>query len=689
MESSQKQAIASASKTEEWAKANVDYVLNQSYFKNTNNSTFLKYWRYYTGELDSTDFAAYSHITEPLGIKPSDVTLESGRKPKFTAKLRNFNIIKSTVDVLIGEKSKRPINDIIVVANPDAVDLQLETKNKELMRLMMEYFASYAEGREPSELPSPEDFLKEFDRKYKDRRAIIGENALEYIKRYNEIYDRFNDLFTDIIVFGRVASERVIVNDEIVYRQIKPYNVDYHKSDSFSFIEDAEWAVVRNIYTISDIIENYRKFLSYKQIQQLESELDYTAGPSSNGNVNNSVRGRKLEVFTAYWRSKKKIGFHSYFDETGTPVIDLVDETFKPEKDQVVEWEWVDEIWQGTKIGDEANPIYIDMRPCDIQRRSLSTESNCKLPVNGFTWLEGTKDVLSFVYYGIPFQDMYNIYRYKLENSIAKSKDIVMQYDMNALPDNFGVETFFYYMDALGIAFTDSSKEGIAPNAAVASVLDLSNKVIGLYIDLLEFTRSEWERTVGVTRERQGQVGEYQGKSVTERAVMQSAHVTEDVFRKFTSFERRELQGLLDLSKFAWEKGKKQAYVRHNGTQAFLNIDPIEYGEAEYNIFVSNSPDDIQKLKNIKELALPLLQNGVAMSTIAEIMNSDSLIKLQNMLLDIEKEQQKLAEAQARAEQEAQAQMQQQQLNAQREQSELDAATKMAQSAMKPAPTAS
>ena len=58
-------------------------------------------------------------------LKPYGKTREN-----FPSKLRNYPIIKPIVDLLLGEKSKRPLNYSVVVKNADSVSLKEEAKKK-------------------------------------------------------------------------------------------------------------------------------------------------------------------------------------------------------------------------------------------------------------------------------------------------------------------------------------------------------------------------------------------------------------------------------------------------------------------------------------------------------------------------------------------------------------------------------
>ena len=214
------------------------------------------------------------------------------------------------------------------------------------------------------------------------------------------------------------------------------------------------------------------------------------------------------------------------------------------------------------------------------------------------------------------------------------------------------MDKFMYYVEGTGIAWVDYNKEGIQLNPQHQSVLDMSIKTIEQYVYLLESILVEWEKLSGVNRQRQGQVGSYEGKATSQQAIVQSSHITEDIFRKFNRLEQRDLQALLDYSKEAWLTGKKAMYIMPDGTTEFLDLETMEHMESEYGVFMSDSGKDQDKLMAIKTLAQSMVQNGVPASTIAEMVDAENFSEIKLKISSAEKQLQELAQAQQQAEQE-------------------------------------
>jgi len=90
--------------------------------------------------------------------------------------------------------------------------------------------------------------------------------------------------------------------------------------------------------------------------------------------------------------------------------------------------------------------------------------------------------------------------------------------------------------------------------------------------------------------------------------------------------------------------------IRSDGSYAYITIDGQKHMESVYGIFVSNNLKDQENLQNIQSLTQAMVQNGVALSTVAETMRATSF----SSLLDKVKESEKQAQETARQEQQAQ-----------------------------------
>lgn len=649
-----KQRITLAQKNEKWRKECVDAFINLSKFGISERRSYLKsLYDYYNGVIDEED---YNYVLKPYGKT----------RKNFPSKMRNYPIIKPVIDLLLGEKSKRPLDFTVTVQNGDAVSLKEEALKTMLLANVKNKFLQELAKQQGAEIPEegdiqlPKQIADEFNRTYVDQRAIKGQAALTYLMFFNEIYDRFQKQWFHFLISGECYSHKGVRRNEPFYEVINPMDVDFDKDPDIDFVEDADWAIIRKFSHASTLVDAYGEYLTEEQVLELENPTHTSAEAyllyraEASGADDNIYRNRLIEVVSVYWKSRKRIGFVQYEDpNTGNQEMFDVDETFKlpPELKELgakITYEWVNEVWEGTKIDGR---FYINIRPHMTQRNSLDNPSICKLPINGRKYSDINSQNVSLVTLGIPYQLNYNIYKYRLELAIARSKDIVAQFDINMIPKNWDMDKFMYYVEGTGIAWVDYNKEGVQLSPQHQSVLDMSIKTISQYLTLLESIMVEWEKLSGVTRQRQGQMGTYEGKSTSQQSIIQSSHITEDIFRKFNHFEQRELQGLLDYSKEAWLNGKKAMYIMPDGTLGEVDVDPLTHMESEYGIFVSDAAKDMERKQKIESLAQAAVQNGMPMSAVAAIFESDSFSQIKDKIIQAEKAAEQLKQAQEQAQQ--------------------------------------
>ena len=174
------QALPLSKKNEQWRKDTVEAYINQANFKlgaNSYRNWLLKLYDYYNGKIDNAD---YAYVVEPYGKK----------RENFPAQIRNFNIIKPSIDLLLGEKVKRPFNWTVMITSPDVVTIREYEKNEMLKKNLYQWFVNklngmgFQTGMETEEVQLPEEVEKIFNRNWKDQRAIMAQKAINYLLPY-------------------------------------------------------------------------------------------------------------------------------------------------------------------------------------------------------------------------------------------------------------------------------------------------------------------------------------------------------------------------------------------------------------------------------------------------------------------------------------------------------------------------
>ena len=651
-----KQKISRSRKTKDWAKDCIRAFINRSSFSTSTKHTLQTYYEAYNGNLREAD---YNYVTNPYNS-------EAFSKKNFPARLRNYNILKPVVDLLLGEKAKRPLAYQVVVRNADISSRYDVFRKKQIEEYMQQLIINEANaagidtGMPSEELPVPEEHMEQVLQNYRDSRAIIGQEVLNYLFDWLTMEDLVQKLFFDWLVAGECYTYKDVCMNDVEYSVVSPLDIDFEKGPDVDYIEDADWVVRRQVMSVNQVVDRFYDVLAPKDIDRLEAPhgkyRDSYGGAQSMfiNKPEDDESDRMVEVLHVCWKSFSRVGILSYIDDLGQPQEMVVDETYKKNEGDDITYYWVNEVWEGYQIDKD---IYVSINPHSVQRNEMNNISVCKMPYNGRIYSNRHSDNISIISMGLAYQILYNVFHYRLELSIAKNKDKIMLMEMNTIPKRHGwdEEKFMYYADAMGFAFIDSTAEG-KNNERVTfnqyQVLDMSlGQYIAAQFQLLQAIKGEWEEMIGISRQRKGQIKTSDGVGTTERAVFQSSVISEELFRRFEAFIEKEYQGLLDTAKIAWRDGKKMTYVTSDLRTAMISIDPQDFQEAEYGVFVKNTSREQDKLTQMRNMALSFAQNGSEPSTIAEILDSNNFSKIKGYLQDVEDKQKAMQEQQQQMQQ--------------------------------------
>lgn len=669
------QKLPMSKKDEEWGKAVINE-LEKLVYANIHNQRPYRYQKQVNFDLFNGKFNLkdLEYVTKPYGINN-----------EFPATLNHYDVISPKIMLLLGEESKRPFNFRIYAENSEAVT-DIEEKRQEML---MQYLQSEIIKENPEQQPeiTPDKINRYIKYTYQDIYSKTAQEALNILIRDQNVVNLFNKGWKDALVAGEEIYWTGIVNGEPVMRLCNPMDISVVLDPDSDFIDDAQVIAEERWLTLGSVMDEFYDVLKPKDIDNLEKGLfrSDSTGVANNLTVQSftvlPVNGEQpvnsytrpyrdingnIRVVRVEWKSLKKIGFLTYVDENGTQQEMMVDENYKIDKElgESVEWFWINEYWEGTKIGSN---IYVNIQPKKNQRRRMDNPTRCKSGYCGAIYNNRNSQGVSLVDRVKPFQYLYNIIFYRLELALAKSKGKALLMDVAQIPtsEDWDVDKWLYYLDALGIAFINSNEEGkegsrkgMTSNFNQFQSIDLTmGNDINQCVLLLDKIKAEIGELCGVSPQRQGQIQSNELVGNSERAVVQSSHITEYWFHTHNEVKRRVLTGLLDAAKIAWREGKKIQYITDDMGKSFFDLDGELFEMGEYGIFVGNSAKDDRVMEGLKQLAQAALQNDKAtLSDMISILKSDSITDVEHRMIEAEDQRNKMAE-QARKE-ELQAQQQ-------------------------------
>jgi hypothetical protein len=229
-----------------------------------------------------------------------------------------------------------------------------------------------------------------------------------------------------------------------------------------------------------------------------------------------------------------------------------------------------------------------------------------------------------------------------------------------------------HYAENMGYLIVDSFKEGQKGSATgkLAGNFNTTNKVInpdlGNYIQqhimMLEYIEKQIGIISGINEQRIGNIKSSETVGGVERAVTQSSHITERLFKLHDNTKLRVLELILETAKLAWRNNKKKLqYVMDDMTTVMMTIDPEKLSEAEYGVFISDSRSDFELRQTLKQLGQMLVQSGEAsVTTLIDIYTSPSMSSMRKKIETAEED----AAAKKQEMEKQQMELQQQQMQA-------------------------
>lgn len=685
------QKLPMSKKTQAWKEACVDYVVGAG------DSGFGGNGRSRSDEMQ-TYYDLYNSIYNEKDLKY--VTNPFKQDDGFPAMAQDYNIIKPYVDQLLGEETKRPFN-FHPQRTSDIAASELQEKAKEMLmdyiqatiasKLSPEQAARYEQALATGEIQTPEAIAKYLQKDYKDIAETEAYHALQFLKRKLNLTHEFYKGWKDALIGGEEIYYIGVINGDPYVERVNPMYFDYEHSLDLEFIDDAAWCRRKMIMSATEIYDRFYDKMSERQLNELLELIDQRPGAGNNPEIRKtsidyeSIKLHKINSFTdnpfdidhitvyhCCWKSFKKIGFVTLLNpETGEAEEFQVDEDYKVTgTEQSVEWDWIIEVWEGYRIGDD---MYIGIQPIEYQHISADNPNSQKLPYTGVVYNNTNSKPRSLVSMMKPLQYMYIVVWYRLELALSRDKGKVAVMDITQIPKsmNIDVNKWMHYLSALGVAFINPydegwdipGREGGKPsqfNQLSSWDLTMSN-VIAEYIQLMQKIEDMVAKLTGITPQRQGQIAASELVSNANTAVSMSYHITEPWFWNHNQVKRRVLTMLLNTSKAAWKDSKRYLnYILDDATRAFVQLSDNFFYE-DMDIFVDDSTKNQQYIDQLKQLLQPAMQNGASLLDIAEIITLDNMSMIKNRLEEIEQKRMEQMQQQQQAEQQAQQQIAEQQ----------------------------
>lgn len=668
------QRVPYSQKTPEWRKANVDFFINKSMIGSYGGATRMekldRNYKLYNGDIRREDF---EYVTNPYGVEEKD---------NFPANLKNINILKTEIDLLIGEETKRPFNPVVFQTNPNVLNSKIKEKDESLKQMLEVMIVEKLMLKYGPELQnsSPEQQQKMMQEKDAEMKAMI-ENHIEHSQKDEleeganhyvrwamqkfELKDLFLNTWKDGLIAGVEIGYVGDVNGRIYPERVNPRSFDFDKNPDLYYIHESNWCVRRMMMDPTSVIDKFGDILEPEDKDSImrnhpygnantnsPSDVQYNFMRYSNDNVDpeKSFLSNQMPVYHVCWRSYTEVGYVVGVNElTGEQTEDVVSRGYVAKEGEKITWDWIVQIWQGWKIGD----FYAGVEATDY----------IDMPYVGVIYNNDNTASKSMVDIMFPIIVTYIIVWYRLELAMARDKGKIITMDITQIPKSQGIdlERWMTYLGAHGVNLVnpyedgwDIQRGGHPSNFNQFSSQDLSmGEVIAQYINLLGKVEELMGYISGITKQRMGAISTYELVGNVERGVTQSSHITEPLFYKHNQFKRVFLKKLVERGQQCWEnQDNTLSYIMDDLTKMVWTM-PNEFPFSDLDIFIGDPSDEIRKLESVRQLSQPAIQAGASLYEAAQMFVSDSKMEIMHKLKEIDSRKAQIQAEQSKAQSES------------------------------------
>jgi hypothetical protein len=445
-----------------------------------------------------------------------------------------------------------------------------------------------------------------------------------------------------------------------------------------------------------------RPSLEYRQFTSMYTNFVYNGGDIINWILGESEdyfdmgSAHLLRVTTCYWKSQRKLGHLTKISENGEVINEIIDETYavtdKPlynttfmrnkSKDNLVfgehiDWIWINQVWGGIKIGPNMpsfwgmnnpggiNPIYMGImqnhiKPMKFQFKGDNTMYGCKLPVEGRVFTDRNTRSVSLVDLMKPFQVAYNLVNNQIADILVDEIGTVIMLDQNTLPQHSLGED--WGKGNLAKAYVAMKNFGMLPlDTSIANTENALNfnhfQVLNLEqtqrmlsrIQLANFFKQQAYEVIGVNPQRMGmQIGQTDTATGIEQAVAGSYAQTEMYFVQHSDhLMPRVHQMRTDLAQY-YASTKPSIRMQVSTTpeeRVNFEINGTDLLMRDIHVYCNTKANHRSIIEQMKQLAVSNNTAGASIYDLGNIIQSDSMGTLNNVLKSIEIKQKQDGEA--------------------------------------------
>lgn len=681
------QKILETKKGDNWHKRHLDYAESFAVHGKNNEEDYENMRENYNLRVNVLDTEKYLGQIDPN---------KNGLK-NYPAEFKHIGIGNAKINLLLGDYADADKDFRAYISNNDSIGI--DNKTKELKEKLLSKIDQLVRDQAITDEKLKEE-LEKLQEWTKYSFQSIGEkvaNAILKKEFWENSYEfLFQRTFEDLLTAGRQIALVDIVGKKPIIERVHPMNVKSIGTTDSMFLHDQDIIVLTEYMSVGKIHDKFWDKLKDNQVSELEKTTfsgayknnphDISSGgisfmENSGSSDSNLIQMLSLNdhdkfssgghyqsqsgewrVLTIFWKSKRKVGERTYFDEdTGIELTDYVNEHYLADEalGEKVNWKWISEWRKAQRIGKD---IDIYHGPVEHSTKSLTNISYGIPPIIGVNSSTNSYKIQSLMDIIKPFDIAYDIGFWKRELQVATYKGKATAINSSMIPSEWDPAKFLHFAEVDKILFLDPTQEILkGPSQGKSAGMyntfftqevslgadSQSIEMLSGYLQSIEYTMG---KISGVHGAREGEIGQRTAVRNAQAELEQFSKITEKWFIIDNEFRKLVIKKFLEVCKIAYYNTPERGmYLLNDIGQEYIQVTK-DFTFAEYDIYIPSSKVSKRMFAELKELGQAAMQNGqVTMEAMAKLMLTESAAERIQILKDGAKKIQKAQQEQSQA----------------------------------------
>lgn len=324
-----------------------------------------------------------------------------------------------------------------------------------------------------------------------------------------------------------------------------------------------------------------------------------------------------------------------------------------PEDIEVIDV-WINEIWEGTRLGSAEEELFVNVRRLPNQYPSRYNPWGTKLPYYGKnynTHMNNAKNVC-WIDLGKVWQKEYDVTASQIKHEMKTDLGMQFLVFLELKPEKWTWQQWINTMKDTGLMMSTIKRHGGTVDPNFMRAVDLSRvRAIAEKIQMLSYIRENMIQSLNLNNARVGAIGEYSTNQNVQQSQIASYNQTEAYFETHRQIVEKALNAFMNQARCLYKYNNKRFFILDDIARTELEITPDAWYE-EWAIQFSTSSDEIRKVQELKMQMQAFVQNQMSFDGILALALADTTSDIEDLMKKESKRMESIRQQQIQIQQE-------------------------------------